>query len=70
MVLLKWFVILVIVETPLKSTFHYGSIKIKNSSSSKVKLILSTFHYGSIKIWIKLEEESFYITIYIPLWFY
>ena len=39
------------------STFHYGSIKIKNKTGTWISLLPSTFHYGSIKIIIVLELE-------------
>ena len=34
----------------IKSTFHYGSIKIISHESNNLKQHQSTFHYGSIKI--------------------
>ena len=34
-----------------KSTFHYGSIKIKYVYLLTLRKFLSTFHYGSIKIY-------------------
>ena len=34
----------------IRSTFHYGSIKIIDVSNMVGKCTVSTFHYGSIKI--------------------
>ena len=49
MVLLKLLHI-VISSSKIKSTFHYGSIKIIRTNENIWTEILSTFHYGSIKI--------------------
>ena len=50
MVLLKSDVYKKLRENYIKSTFHYGSIKITENNKKKARKYQSTFHYGSIKI--------------------
>ena len=50
MVLLKFLYLFIAISKYLKSTFHYGSIKISKFSTVLLNTVTSTFHYGSIKI--------------------
>ena len=50
MVLLKSVLLLFLIGLYIKSTFHYGSIKIGSLELDLRESSKSTFHYGSIKI--------------------
>ena len=56
MVLLKSQYLLKGSQIAVRSTFHYGSIKIVKAEEDRIKSITSTFHYGSIKIYLILSQ--------------
>ena len=69
MVLLKYKLIVKIETTAIRSTFHYGSIKMDEELEEVVFLI----NLHSTMVLLKYIIPYFflcYIHIYIPLWFY
>ena len=66
MVLLKSVVMSLDPGTFIKSTFHYGSIKIWGGGRTEEDVLASTFHYGSIKI---RAYKTLYIMLFIASYF-